>query len=422
MSRSRGPVLALSLALAAAGASPAAAAPQPVADAVALTDTSPHRSVEPQVVAVAGGFFSVWENLNSGIWGRAVAAHGESVAPQRLLVANTPLPSNPGEGWWVHNTDAALAPLPGGQFLMVWTRELTYIRAAVFMHTSSPLRRDVLAQRFAADGTPVGPQWRVDGDTGPLNEGPEVALLSPSRLLVVWRQEGQDGGLRGRLLTAAGTPLGEEIELAGAGASQPAVAANAAGDVLVAWTAADDDDAGVFARLFDRGMVPVGDAFAVNTTTAERQRMPQVDAGADGGFLVSWWSDVVGSGRTHAVAQLVTPAGALAGGERAIGDFWETTNLAPNVVALPGGGYLHAFAIWNRWYAIGIYAELLDAQGNPLDKPVRVSDIRPQGAHQIGLAAGDDGTVFVAWEGFNDPNHSGIRGRAVAPPAAETAP
>jgi hypothetical protein len=391
--------------------------PQPLAEAVALSETSKFRAIDPQAVALGqGGFFSVWENMNEGLWGRAVAADGQAAGPQRLLVANSPRPSNPGEGWWVHNSGPSVAPLANGGFLLAWTREVTYLRNAAFQYTSSPLRRDLYVQRFAADGTALAAERRVNADSDLLNSLPLVVAQGPSRFLVVWQRDGEDGGLRARVLAANGRPIGAQLNVAGPGSRHAAVAVNHHGDALIAWTAADADETGVFARLFDRTMMPVGDAFRVNGEQALAQSLPRVAAGADGSFLVSWWTRVGTSGNYRSAAQLVTLAGALAGGERLIGDEWDTTNLAPNVVALPGGGYANVWMIWNGWYASGLFAEVLDAIGDPVGTPIRVSDSRPIGAHHFGLAVDGAGTLFVAWEGFNG-RERGIRGRAFAPPA-----
>ena len=413
MSRSSRLVLSLVVCLVAVSTATADTAPQQLADAVALSEASKFRAIEPQVVALRqGGFFSVWHNMNEGLWGRAVAADGQAAAPQRLLVANAPRPANPGEGWWIHNRDPSVTALADGGFLLAWTREVTYLRMAVFQETSTPLRRDLYVQRFAADGTPRGPERRINRDSDLLNSLPLVVGHGPGRFLVVWQRDGQQGGLRARTLGADGRPSGPEAQVAGPGSHQTAVAVNHHGDTLIAWTAADADGPGVYARLFDRAMAPVGDGFRVNGDQAWAQSLPRVAAGADGNFLVTWWTRVGGIGNYRSAAQLVTAAGALAGGEKLIGDEWETANLAPNVVALADGGYAHAWMIWNRWYAIGVYAEVLDAAGDPVAKPIRVSDNRPNGAHRFGLAVADDGTLFVAWEGFNGDDR-GIRGRAV---------
>jgi hypothetical protein len=418
MSRSSRRVLALVLPLAALAAALAAPAPAHAADAVALSESSEFRSIDPQVVALhGGGAFAVWENLNQGLWGRALGADGTRSGGQRLLVANPPTPPNPGEGWWLRNTQPTAVPIANGGFLLVWVRETTYLRAAAFHYTSEVERRDLFVQRFSPDGTPLTAERRINDVGAALTSQPAIVPHGASRFLVVWQQAGEAGGVRARVLASDGRALGREIQVAGAGAEQPAVSVNASGDALVAWSAlADGGQWGIFARLYDRTMIPLADAFQVSGQPGVAQRLPRVAGGADDSFLVAWWARSGEQRIMRGVAQLVTAAGALAGGEKAIGVFPEEhSNLAPNVVGLPAGGYAHLWMGWGGWYATGIFVERLDAAGDATGEPALVSDSRPVGAHHFGVAVGRDGTLFTAWEGFNGRDR-GIRGRALPAP------
>jgi hypothetical protein len=217
------------------------------------------------------------------------------------------------------------------------------------------------------------------------------------------------------MLTGDGFPIGDELALAGPGATQPSMAVNSAGDVLIAWTAPDDDGMGIFARLVDRDLAAVGAPLRVNGEQRGWQSSPQVAAGADDRFLVSW-SHRIDPQPARTAAQLVTAAGGLAGGERSIGGEWETSNLAPNLVALPDGGYAHLWVVWNSWYAVGLYAEILDEVGAPVGEPTRVSDTRPQGQHRFGLAAA---RRRQALRRLGRLQRSGSAGSAVAPSRRE---
>lgn len=419
MSRNPRPVLALALSLVALAAALAAPAPAHAADAVALSDASPFRAVDPQVVALhRGGTFAVWENLNNGLWGRALAADGTSVGPQRLLVANPPTPPNPGEGWWLRNTQPSAVPLANGGFLLTWVRETTFLRAAAFHYTSDVERRDLFVQRFSADGTALTAERRINDVAAAMTAQPLIVPHGASRFLVVWQQAGEAGGVRARVLASDGRALGNEIGIAGPGAVQPAVAVNRAGDALIAWSAgATDGEAAIFARLYNRVMMPVTDAFQVSALPGIAQRLPRVAGGADDSFLVAWWARSGAPRIMIGQAQLVTAAGGLAGGVRTIGAATdEASNLAPNVVALPGGGYAHLWMGWGGWYATGVFVERLDAAGAALGEPTLVSDTRPIGAHHFGVTVDRDGNLFAAWEGFNG-RERGIRGRVFAPAA-----
>ena len=70
----------------------------------------------------------------------------------------------------------------------------------------------------------------------------------------------------------------------------PAVAADADGDFVIAWSSAgqDGDEGGIYARRFDHLGQPRGNEFPVNTTTAGNQDYPAVAMDAAGNFVVAW--------------------------------------------------------------------------------------------------------------------------------------
>ena len=72
----------------------------------------------------------------------------------------------------------------------------------------------------------------------------------------------------------------------------PAVAGDAAGNVLVSWAvdAQDGDARGVFARPYDPWGNPLAPEFQVNTFTTGFQSLPSVALGRHGDAVVAWTS------------------------------------------------------------------------------------------------------------------------------------
>src|SRR5439155_26057778 len=70
----------------------------------------------------------------------------------------------------------------------------------------------------------------------------------------------------------------------------PSVAADADGDFVVAWvnSARDTSDAAVYAQRYDAAGVPQGTEFPVNTTAAGDQLFAGVAADAAGDDVVAW--------------------------------------------------------------------------------------------------------------------------------------
>lgn len=125
--------------------------------------------------------------------------------------------------------EASLLTLPGGGFLGFW---------------SSPAAggADVFARRFAGDGTPAGPTFALAESIAGEQRAPVAAMLPDGGWLVAWTGiDGAGTGIRARRFAADGTPGGPEetVNITSSGnQSAPAIAALADGRVIVAWVEA----------------------------------------------------------------------------------------------------------------------------------------------------------------------------------------
>jgi hypothetical protein len=72
------------------------------------------------------------------------------------------------------------------------------------------------------------------------------------------------------------------------------VAADSAGDFVVAWQSETQDGSsyGVFGQRFASSGAPLGSEFRVNTYTANYQNRTAVAADSPGNFVVVWASDI----------------------------------------------------------------------------------------------------------------------------------
>ena len=408
--RRTGPTwIALALLLAAL---PAAAAPAPSAGEIAVEAPSPYRSRAPQAAALEDGrFVVVWENMREGLWARVLDAEGGSVGEQRLLVANSPVPANPGEGWWTTHHDGAVAPLPDGGFLLLWTTELSWARNAVFHFDSERIASDIFARRFDAAGLPVGPQRQLNRETAGFQSDVRAVVMAPGRVLALWRDDRRGGRIHGRVLTEGGQRAGRERIFANRGATWPAAAANAHGDVLFAWGAPNGNGGDVHAQLLDADLAPVTRIFRVNTTAARHQGEPAVAAGADGGFLVTWRGELTGPRSFRNFSQAINAAGAPVGAEGRVGEGLWDADLTASVVAQPGGGYLAFWMGWKGFFSEALYARELGTDGAPRGDALRVNEETVIPAHRLGFAA-KAGRAVVAWEGF-EGKERGIQARVL---------
>ena len=156
----------------------------------------------------------------------------------------------------------------------------------------------VFAQRYDAAGTPQAPEFQVNTFTAGSQFYPSVGMDADGDFVVVWTnataQDGSDNGVFAQRYDAAGTARDPEFQVNShttGDQRDPAVAMDADGDFVVVWTdysGQDGDSWGIFAQRFDAAGAPQGDEFRVNTFTTGAQRYPAVAMDADGDFVVAW--------------------------------------------------------------------------------------------------------------------------------------
>lgn len=174
-----------------------------------------------------------------------------------------------------------------GNFLVVWESE-----------AQDGSLRGVFAQRFGSDGTPAGNEFRVNSTVASDQNDP-VAVASGGAFLVVWEDEGLDGGSETVVLQALdgnGDPVGSETQVntyTTANQEDPAIAVSTDGTFAITWesTGQDGSDDGIFAQVFDANRQPVGSEVQLNVHTPLNQENPSIVSDGQGDFLVVWESD-----------------------------------------------------------------------------------------------------------------------------------
>ena len=98
-----------------------------------------------------------------------------------------------------------MAALAGGGFVVTWTSS-----------GQDGSLAGIYGQRYAADGTAVGSEFRVNTFTTNYQSYPSVTALAGGGFVVTWSSYGQDGspyGIYGQRYAADGTALGSEFRV-----------------------------------------------------------------------------------------------------------------------------------------------------------------------------------------------------------------
>lgn len=384
---------------------PGWAQPELVGGEFKVNENDKPRQLKPQVAFTpAGTSLIVWENDRYGILGRAYDRDGNPLTGELVLVANQNLPGIPAQGKVTVRKEPALVHLNGNEFLVLWTEERDFLVLDHFYERREILDQDVYGQRFSLDGTPLGERFRVNAATDHHQRRPKAAVL-PAGLAVTWEQswkswERDSVAVYGRLFTRRGAAQGAEFRVDAGQFPEVwnvAIAANAAGDFLIAWESSTEAAPNIFARIYDRDGTPTGPRFVANPSTPGRQRRPAVIATQGGDFLVAWQSYLRDTPAHGIMGQFYSRTGERIGSELQISKGVGQVQISPALALLPSGNIVVAWMDWVGTLPIGVYSVVIDENG-PLGDEILVSEERLYPQYQISVAASVTGEIIATWE------------------------
>jgi hypothetical protein len=253
----------------------------------------------------------------------------------------------------------------------------------------------------------VGPEFRVNDVTLGFQYEPAVAADADGDFIVAWSSDYVDGSSTAvmvRRYDRAGHRIGGELQVntfTPGYQIQPAVGVHPSGSFVVTWVSdqigAEHD---IFAQRFDAAGARVGGEFQVNTYTPNQQRGPEVAVGAGGEFVILWSSYGYGAD-THVAGQRFDAAGNRVGGEFRVTDDTAYHRLSA-AAARPGGGFVVAWETYPEAVdpSSGIVARLFDAAGAPVAAEFPVNTHTANSQTDADLAIDAAGNFVVVWEGW----------------------
>lgn len=358
-----------------------------------VNTTLPTEDEEPKITALAdGGFVIVWGSRNGAdgeINGQRFDAAGNAVGSEFQINTYT-------TSYQLHPNVAALSD---GGFIVNWSS------------VGQANQTDIYAQRYDANGNPVGGEFRVNPD--PAGNQTVSALsdnsagLAGGGFVIAW-QDSARGGSFAQQFDAAGNPVGTHFKVGVISGGQPNVAALADGGFVISWDSYNRDafnSQGILAQRYDATGAPVGDEFQVNTTTAGDQKWSAVAGLENGGFVIAFEGEV--GSDLNVYAQEYNSSGIAVGGEVLVNDNTAGRQHRISLDASPDGGYVVSFsnnvgrysqeffrvvdgntatAVENTDIPIALSAVLVDADGSEALSDLTISGV-PAG---VTLSAGTD--------------------------------
>jgi hypothetical protein len=298
---------------------------------------------------------------------------------------------------------SAVAMDRDGDFVVVW-------------EDSVAQSKQVLAQRFARDGSRLGSQFVVATGYSASPFGPDIAMSDDGRFVVTWQAGpvNSPGNVFARLYDENGVAAGDILPVnttAGFPVIQSKAAMDSDGDFIIVWvmgnpdgTGPDGSGFGIFGRRYDANGRTQGADFQINTTTDSHQLDPVVSMSADGTAVVAWGGSLDGSGG-GVFGQRLGTNGEPLGGEFIVNTFTGGAQFQPAIDVNSDGTFIVS---WTSEFQdgdhAGVFAQKFSASGAKDGPEFKVNDSIIGWQWLSAVAANATGSFAVSWL-FGNPSH-----------------
>jgi hypothetical protein len=286
----------------------------------------------------------------------------------------------------------AVAAAPSGAFVVAW-------------HSPgvSEDQTGIQAQQFNAAGTPQGSQFRVNTYTTGDQFDPTVAADAFGAFVVSWASNGaEDGSLSAvfaRLYDSGGTPRGNPFRVNQATAGfqeKPSAAMDPTGMFTVAWESDPGSAYAVYVRPYRALGAASAPELALDSFAAGAQKRPALAGDATGGFVVAWSGYTSEAAGYDIYAHKFHPGFTNGAGDLLVNTSTTGTQSFPAVSMNPAGGFVVAWSNGATYPDVeSISARLYDAAGQPTTAELRVNGHTSPVARPAALALPDGSFVVV---------------------------
>nr|NQU92978.1 hypothetical protein [Bacteroidota bacterium] len=338
-----------------------------------------------------GNFVIIWADEQSGEW---------DIYGQRYSFDGTPLDGNfkinDTVGNSLHYWPASYS-YSNGNFIVSWVeQQLLY-------------DFDIYAQRFLADGTPQGNNFKVNDDEGNSTQfRPDISIDDEGNSIIVWddNRDGE-GNIYAQRYSDIGATIGDNFNLnaiiPGRVQRNPSVSCEGPGNFVVSWEESGTDYCDVYARRYASDGTPLGDAFMVNDSIpGTYQYVSKISSDGEGDFLIIW-EDLRFGFNGDIFAQSYQSGGTSAGENYRVNDDEGSENQwGPSIAKNQNDQFIVTW-VDTRLVNNDIYAQRYLPDGSLVGSNFKVS-MDTSGTSQFApsIAMDSAGNFVLAWEDYRN--------------------
>lgn len=282
----------------------------------------------------------------------------------------------------------------------------------------------IYAQRYFADGSKNGSQFKVNNSTVRDQRFPDVAMSETGITTIVWMSNHDADIGRGwdcfkRMYDAAGGIIVNQSRLNSTSSGDqkfPKVAMNASGESFFTWMSEDQDgdDYGIYGRHTLVNGANTSSPYIINSTTAGFQGFPDIDANNDGTFVVTWQTETDGNG-SGIFGQLFNSDRTMNGSEFVVNSTTTHNQQEPAIVISETG---HFGIFWSSYLQdsdqMGVFGRIYNTAGTSTVSEFQVNTTTSKGQDHISVATSEDGYFIITWSSYGqDGNRDGVYAQVV---------
>lgn len=224
-----------------------------------------------------GNFVIIWADEKNGDWdiyGQRYSADGTALSGNFKINDDT---GNTLQYWPTCNCDK------NGNFIVSWVDKRYYDDY------------DIYAQRFLADGSPIGNNFLVNDDAGYFTQlRPDINIEENGNFIIAWEDErNEDWNIYAQRYLSDGTTIGENFKInddtPDTDQRNASISSDLAGNFVISWQDDRNDYSDIYAQRFLNNGNPTGNNFKVNDTTSDTYEY-NADLVSDksGNFMIAW--------------------------------------------------------------------------------------------------------------------------------------
>jgi len=250
-----------------------------------------------------------------------------------------------------------------------------------------------------------GPEFRVNTSTNSSQALPAVATDADGDYVVAWSslQDGMSYDIYAQRFNAAGVAMGSEFRVNTYTSNSQfaaSIAMDADGDFVITWQSFGQDGStyGIFAQRYNAAGVAQGSEFRVNTYTTSSQRSPSIAMDADGDFIIAWESSGQDGSGYGVYAQRYNATGIAQGSEFLVNSFTTNFQQAPSIAVDADGDFVITWMSYTQDNSgHGIYAQRYNASGVAQGSEFLVNTFTAGFDVQPSIAMDADGDFVITW-------------------------